>query len=196
MDGEYLFFVSISRSEKSWIYPDTVILEKQTFLWNKPTRLGWHSFVQSGAVKHRHLRDFLLHLGVGLLHLATATAGLDMELLKDAPKNWAKAGNKRSFTREYSRTTVAKCSNIKFLCLECFKYRQLGDSMAKNHPTKKNIAAPQGQLHLSKNHRPWLPVVSALRVLPWFGRGDPPALCAILRPVDPTKMAKNVGERF
>ena len=150
MDGEYLFFVSISRSEKSWIYPDTVILEKQTFLWNKPTRLGWHSFVQSGAVKHRHLRDFLLQLGVGLLHLATATAGLDMELLKDAPKNWAKAGNKRSFTREYSRTTVAKCSNIKFLCLECFKYRQLGDS--KNHPTKKkNIAAPQGQLPSHKN---------------------------------------------
>lgn len=113
MDGEYLFFVSISRSEKSWIYPDTVILEKQTFLWNKPTRLGWHSFVQSGAVKHRHLRDFLLQLGVGLLHLATATAGWDMEFLKDAPKSWAKAG----LTREYSRTTVAKCSNIKILCL-------------------------------------------------------------------------------
>lgn len=81
-----------------------------------------------------------------------------------------------------------------FCVYNASKYRQLGDSISKNHPTKKKTSQLHKVNFIYQKHRPWLPVVSALRVLPWFGRGDPPALCAILRPVIQPKWPDSGGK--
>ena len=53
----------------------------------------------------------------------------------------------------------------------------------KKNSSTRFTKRPTKSRHPFVSRAPWLPVVSALRVHPWFGRGDPPALCVALRPM-------------